>query len=235
VPVLGIDTSTKFVAAGLWGDEGFLGEICGAGHLLDSERLLSLIMILLESSGRNLEDLTGIGAVVGPGAFTGLRVGIGTVQGLAESRHLPVVGLCSLEVLAFGCGTVGQTVCPLIYARKGYVYAALYEATAQGLRELRSPATCQPEEIVPWITKPVLFVGSGFGVHREFYREVLKERVLEPPESLLHPSLGRSTAYLAYRALLEGKGHDPALLLPEYLGASTAEINWKKRHRESTS
>jgi len=235
VLVLGVDTSTKFVAAGLWGDEGFLGEICGAGHLLHSERLLPLITTLLESSGRQLDDLTGIGAVVGPGAFTGLRIGIGTVQGLAESRHLPVVGLCSLEVLAFGCGVVGQTVCPLIHARKGYVYAALYEATAQGLKELQSPATCQPEEIVSWIAEPVLFVGSGFGVHREFYREVLKEKVLEPSESLLHPSLGRSAAFLAYRALLEGKGHDPALLLPEYLGASTAEINWRKRHSESVS
>ena len=94
--VLGIDTSTKSVAAGLWNDSGFVGEISGLGHLPHSERLLTHILAILDSSGYGLDQVEGIGAVIGPGSFTGLRIGIGTAQGLAESRGLPVVGLkCS--------------------------------------------------------------------------------------------------------------------------------------------
>ncbi|MFH1743998.1 MAG: tRNA (adenosine(37)-N6)-threonylcarbamoyltransferase complex dimerization subunit type 1 TsaB [bacterium] len=226
--VLGIDASTRSLAVGLWNDKGLVGEMSGVAHLPHSERLLVHIMALLETSGRNLDELEGIGAVVGPGSYTGLRIGIGTAQGLAESRHLPTVGLSSLELLAYSAACAGQLVCPLIVARKGYVYAAVYEMRETGPVALQAPVVCQPEEVVRWIDRPVVFAGGGFVTHRDFFHAVLNERIIEAGKPSHSPS-GRVVAYFAHRDLSAGKGCDPTVLQPEYLGPSTAEINWKQR------
>ena len=229
--VLGIDTSTRSLAVGLWDDNGFVGEMSGVAHLPHSERLLIHITALLETSGRSLDDLEGIGAVVGPGSYTGLRIGIGTAQGLAESRQLPTIGLSSLEVLACSAACAGQLVCPLVVARKGYVYAAVYEMGETSLTVLQAPVVCQPEEVVRWIDRPVIFVGGGFVAHREFLHAVLKERIIEAGEPSHAPS-GRVVAYLAHKDLSACEGRDPIVLQPEYLGPSTAEINWRQRRSE---
>jgi len=232
--ILGIDTSTKIMGAGLWDENGFVAEISGRAHLEHSERVLMHVRTLFEVGGRRLDELTGVGAVVGPGSFTGLRVGIATAQGLAESQGVPAVGLSSLRVLAHGIGgnLEDWLICPLLVARKGYVYAALYREQGGEMAEIRPPITCEPDEIVSWVEKPTVFVGRGFIENRQFLRDILGDRVCEPPPPF-HKASGRVVSYLAYRDLLSGRGCDPALLLPEYLGPSTAEINWRKRRVES--
>ena len=231
--VLGIDTSTKAVAVGLWSEEGLVAEISGTAHLTHSERLLVHMIALLDSAGLSLEQLDGIGVVVGPGSFTGLRIGVATAQGLAESRGLPTIGLSSLEVLALGADCGRGFVCPLIVARKGYVYAAIYEISEDKAVPVRAPVTCPPEELVSWIDRPTVFVGEGFMLHRALFRAVLKDRIIEAPEHSHRPS-GRVVSYCAYKAITAGHGHDPALLLPEYLGPCTAEINWERRQAGSS-
>ena len=231
--VLGIDTSTKAVAAGLWSEDGLVAEISGAAHSAHSEQLLVHILALLDSAGRRLDQLGGIGVVVGPGSFTGLRIGIATAQGLAESRGLLTVGLSSLEVLAQGAGYTADLVCPVIVARKGYVYCAVYEVSEDGPVPVRDPVSCRLEEMIPWIDQPMVFVGEGFMAHRVFFRAVLRDRVIEAPEASHRPS-GRVVSYQAYKGITAGHGHDPALLVPEYLGPSTAEINWMRREAKSS-
>ena len=228
--VLGIDTSTKTTAVGLWDENGLVAEISGKAHIEHSERLLIQIKTLFEFGGRGFDELEGIGAVVGPGSFTGLRVGIATAQGLAESLGIPTVGLSSLEVLAYGPAGCSKAspICSLLVARKGYIYAALYRQETGSMPALQPPVTCEPEEIIPWIEEPTVFVGQGYTAHREFFREILGNRIVELSDPYHWPS-GRAVSWLAYQGLHSGRGHDPARLLPEYLGPSTAEINWEKR------
>ncbi len=228
--VLGIDTSTRTTAVGLWDEDGLVAEISGKAHVEHSERLLVQIDRLFEFGGRGFDELGGIGAVVGPGSFTGLRVGIATAQGLAESRGIPTVGLSSLEVIAYGPAGCSKAspICSLLVARRGYIYAALYQEDGGPMSVIQPPVTCEPEEIIPWIEKPTVFVGQGYPPHREFFREILGDRIIEPSDPYHRPS-GRAVSWLAYRDLTSGRGRDPARLLPEYLGPSTAEINWEKR------
>lgn len=230
--VLGIDTSTKTLAVGLWGEGGLVAEITAAAHLTHSERLLVHIIGLLESSGLTLDQVAGIGAVVGPGSFTGLRVGLATAQGLAESRSLPTIGLSSLEVLARGVGVFSGRICPLIVARRGYLYGSIYELQGNRLSVVRETVSCRPEEVISWIEEPTLLLGEGFLAHREFFRSVLQDRLVDAPEHVHRPS-GRVVSRRSYEAIVAGRGRDPALLVPQYLGPSTAEINWQLRHTDS--
>ena len=88
-------------------------------------------------------------------------------------------------------------------ARRGYVYAAMYEVRTDSLIEKHAPVTCEPEEIVPWIDRPVVFVGMGYVAHRELFHAALNDQIIDAPEHTHFPS-GRIVAHMAYRKIKRG-------------------------------
>ena len=156
--VLGIESATESVGAAVSDGEGSGASFCVTGRRRHAENLAPAIAQVLERAGIGLERLEAIAVDVGPGLFTGLRVGVATAKGLAQGLGIGVLGVTSLEILAsaaFEAGWPG-TVAPVIDGRRGEVFAAHY---ARGLGpaelvELSAPARYWPERVVPELAVP---------------------------------------------------------------------------------
>ena len=180
--VLGIDTSTALLSAAVL-DDGRLAAECTRestrakdrrpGRSDHAEGLIPLIEEVLGRAAVDFASLSLVGVAVGPGSFTGLRIGISTAKGLVYGSDTPMVGVRTLEALAYrvlaGDGTT--FICPLMDARKGEVYAALYRRTATAFECLMEDSVAAPESMVRQVDAiaggPCVFVGNGAPAYAE--------------------------------------------------------------------
>ena len=162
---LGIDTSTPRGGIALAGNGVVRAEVSFDGFVSPSRRLLPSIHFALETAGLALGDLAGFAITVGPGSFTGIRVGLATARGLALATGLPVAGVSTLAALAAAAGRAGDTVAAWLDAGRGEVYAALYRSSGEtgGAPEaLDEERVARPEAVLERLPPaPLRFVGSG--------------------------------------------------------------------------
>jgi len=149
--VLGVDTTTYHGSIALCDSER--GQLAGVSLLSPeswSRRLLPMIEWLLDQQSLQPADLGGLAVACGPGSFTGLRIGISIVQGIAISAGLPAVAVSTLEASALRAGLAGGLVCPLLEAGRGEFYGALYETSGDGIvtRTLLEPVVARPEPLL---------------------------------------------------------------------------------------
>jgi tRNA threonylcarbamoyladenosine biosynthesis protein TsaB len=205
--VLALDTTTfRGSLAWLEGDD-LLGEIRVSSAEGHSAWLMAGVDLLLSSLGRSLADLDGLAVTLGPGSFTGLRVGIATVQGLALGAGKPCVGLSALDVLA--SQVPRGPVVAVMDAFRNEVYAGVYEDGRPV-----GPPYCGPLEGLPFRRgEPPVFLGDGVLRYRDLLRRLWPQgRTLEVDLLLAAP-----LARLAAPALAEGRGSGPGTLTPLYL------------------
>jgi tRNA threonylcarbamoyladenosine biosynthesis protein TsaB len=226
--LLTFDTSSSSCGVALTDDERLLGESLLAVGKGVSSRLFDAIERLMTECGVPMNELDGFGVSQGPGAFTGLRVGIGAVKGLAMATGKPIAGFSSLAMLAMNLPLVDLPVCTLYDARKNEVYAGLYSCR-RGLPEpLRPDAVISPETLKEWISRPTILVGDGAIRYRDQLVELLGELVIFAPPNSNLPRASNG-AMIAYSALKRGESISPALLLPVYLRLPEAEIARKQQ------
>lgn len=224
--ILGIDTSTLTGGAALLQKERLLAETVLSIRATHSERLLPALEKLLEATGLTPKDLDLISVAVGPGSFTGLRIGVATAKGLSFALGLPAVGLTTLEAFGWQFSCFPFPVIAAVDARRNNVY---WQAFAKG-RPLTAPAYGAVEEVLSWCRSrrtECLFVGDGALNHRGIIREQLMNSVF-PPEALasLRPA---SLAHLGYIRFLSGEKEDAFSLNPVYLRKTEAELKWRKQ------
>ena len=180
--VLGIDTSTALLSAAVLDDGGLVAE-CEResvqakdrrpGRSNHAEGLIPLIEEVLAQAAMDLSSLSLLGVAVGPGSFTGLRIGISTAKGLVYGSDTPMVGVRTLEAAAYRVppGDGPTFVCPLMDARKGEVYGALYRRTATALECLIEDSVAAPEPMVrradAMASGSCIFVGNGARAYAE--------------------------------------------------------------------
>ena len=221
--VLGIESSTTQGGVAIVGEDRLLCECVLNVEVTHSERLLPAIDRALSDARISLEGLGGIAVSIGPGSFTGLRIGLSTVKGLAYATGLPVVGIPTLEAMAWSLPAARWQVCPVLDARKQEVYAALFRHGRDGLVRVMDDTALTPEALCGLIRRPTLFLGNGAEVYAALFRERLGERMLLPPLA----SRGARPACVAELGrvrLLRGERDAPESLVPRYLRPSEAEI-----------
>ncbi|QJA05340.1 tRNA (adenosine(37)-N6)-threonylcarbamoyltransferase complex dimerization subunit type 1 TsaB [Thermosulfurimonas marina] len=199
-----------------------LAEVTLSGALTYSRRLLPALDFLLGQLGLRLSQIEALAVAVGPGSFTGLRIGLATVKALALVLQRPVVGVETLAALAAQVPESPLPVCAVLDARRGELYAALYRMVDGYPQVFMRPRIISPERLCAEISGPTLFVGEGLRLFREELRRRLGERFREAPGHL-REGRAAAVAYLAERRLLSGSTDDPATLLPFYLRPSEAE------------
>lgn len=220
--LLTIDTSTQVSSVALTAGEELLAE-----RLLDREKthsahILSAVAAVLAEGGVPLDELDGFGVAIGPGSFTGVRVGVATVKGFSLATGKPVAGFSSLAMLALNAPDGALPVCPMFDARKQEVYAAVYRLAP--LPEPLVPDTAvAPALFVGQITAPTLFIGDGALLYRDMIIERLGEKAVFAPAELALPSAAAG-ARLARRAFANGETTPLHQLLPAYLRLSEAEV-----------
>jgi len=210
VRVLAVDTTTERGSVAVTADDAVSGEVRLASPEGHSRRLLPAIDFLLQSLGLRPDELDAFAVTTGPGSFTGLRVGLSTVQGLALGAGRPCLGVSALDVLAARIAGAAPASVALMDAYRGEVYGAVYDA--QG-REVGRAAVERPEALVARAPEVAAFVGDGAQRHRELILS-LRPRALFPSRTLfLAGTLGR----LAVPRLKRGEGVAPGELRPLYL------------------
>ena len=221
--ILAVDTATLAGGVALTEDERLIGEVTLELPRKHSERLIPSIAFLLEQHRLQPQDLDGLAVDIGPGSFTGLRVGLATMKGLAFSLHKPLVGINSLEVLAENAAFASGILAPVLDARKGQIFTALFRGKAGGQPERVSEDWClDPDELAGRISEPALLFGEGARVYREVLHKTLGERAVFAPTGY-DPLRALHLARLAWPRLLAGEGQDPDALAPRYLRLSDAE------------
>ncbi|NJD68565.1 MAG: tRNA (adenosine(37)-N6)-threonylcarbamoyltransferase complex dimerization subunit type 1 TsaB [Candidatus Methylomirabilota bacterium] len=221
--VMGIETSTMQGGVALVSAAGVICEYTLNVKATHSERLLPLIDRALQDAGVGLGQVEGLAVAVGPGSFTGLRIGLSTVKGLAIAGGQPLVGVSTLEAMAWTLPFCTYQICPILDARKGEIYFARFRHQGDRLIRLTDDAATASDSVWSGIGEPTVFVGDGLAVYADLLRARLKELALFPP---LAGRGGRAAAVaeLGRRRLLDGHRDDPAGLIPQYLRPSEAEL-----------
>lgn len=194
--ILAIDTSALTATAAILSEDTLIGEISTTTKLTHSQTIMPMIDELLKKVSLDITDIDIFACSEGPGSFTGLRIGIGTIKGLAYGLGKPVVGVSTLEALAHNIDVTDLIICPVMDARRGQVYNGLYRYNEGVLECIAEPRALSIEELCEELTKKTIFVGDGVNVHKEKIKELLGENaVFTSPQNLLQRA--GSVAYAA--------------------------------------
>ncbi len=221
--VLGIETSGTHGGVAILDEGHVLCETILNVEVTHSERLLPTIDRALGEARISLEALGGIAVSIGPGSFTGLRIGLSTAKGLAYATGIPLVGVPTLEAMAWTLPAARWQICPVLDARKQEVYAALFRHELEGLRRLTDDTALAPEALCRLIRNPTLFLGNGVDTYGALFRERLGDRMLLPPVAS-RGARPTCVAELGRMRLLRGERDAPESLVPRYLRPSEAEL-----------
>ena len=227
--ILGIETATGRVGAALGGMEGVLAEFHTTRGRRHAETLAPAIKFLCQSAEIELSEVSVVAVDIGPGLFTGLRVGVATAKALAQALRVPMIGLSSLDLLAYPLRTSEKMVVPVIDARRDEVYWSTYRQVPGGIQRLTDYRLSTPRELAAELSayrEPCLLVGDGAARYLDALGELGLERGMEWNA---YPSPGALVELAHARALREEWVH-PSELSVLYLRKSDAEINWDRRH-----
>src|SRR6266478_6775542 len=171
--VLAVETSTLAGGAALLDGELVVGEYALDVSATHSERLMGAIDRLLTDAGWSVRDLEGLAVSVGPGSFTGLRIGLSTVKGLALALSIPIVPVPTLDAMAALLPFAALPVCPVLDARKREVYASLYRWDGAGMHRVWEYLAIAPADLARRLDEPVIVLGDAADqIHSPYARRI---------------------------------------------------------------
>jgi tRNA threonylcarbamoyladenosine biosynthesis protein TsaB len=227
VLILGIETATEQVGVAIGGHEGVIASFEVARGRRHAEILAPAIEFVCRQADVGLAELGVIAVDVGPGLFTGMRVGLASGKALAQALRIPMIGISSLDLLAFPWRHTDRVVVPVIDARKGEVFWAAYRQVPGGLQQVAAPSVGPVDELVADLlarSQDVLLVGDGALRYRD---EIIDGYHGELADDA-YPSAG-PLVQLAHAQALREEWVSPREIEPIYLRAPDALINWATR------
>ena len=224
--LLALETATLAGGAALLDDGRLVGESRLNIALTHSERLMAVVDRLMQDCGWEPSSLGGLAVSIGPGSFTGLRVGAATAKGLALALELPVAPVPTLDALAATLPFADAPVCPLLDARRNEVYCSLYRWTGAGMERRWDYLALRPEDAAARLDGPVIVLGDGVAACRPYLARLGEGlREVDPVHALPSPAV---VGALGHAMLAAGGGIPAERLAPLYLRPSEAEL--KARH-----
>ena len=219
--ILGIDTSTPIGSVALIDDDNVVAE-----HTLDivrahSSRLMPAIDSVLKWGDITVNDLDGCAVGIGPGSFTGIRIGVATIKSICYAVDKPIIGVSTLEAIAYNLRWSNSIICPLLDARRSETYGAIFEGNTNW--ERLSDDLCLPinafldrikEDTSP--DCPINFVGDGLVTYGDAVRENLGDRV-HFADAIFNVPRGATIAYLGAQRLQRGDSDNYWTLVPNYV------------------
>ncbi|HAM80885.1 tRNA (adenosine(37)-N6)-threonylcarbamoyltransferase complex dimerization subunit type 1 TsaB [Ornithinibacillus bavariensis] len=230
---LTIDTSTQSLGVAILKDNEVLGEIITNIAKNHSVRLMPAIDYLLQEVGLEPKQLSKIVVAKGPGSYTGVRIGLTTAKTLAWSLKIPVVGVSSLEGLAYRGLLTNSLICPFFDARRGLIYTGLYKVNGDSLVLVEKEQNVLIEDWLKQLEKMernILFISPDIQKHRQLIKERLSSyaEIPEMPYHIMNPS----DLALAAIDKVEDQVHT---LTPNYLRLAEAEAKWIKAQEDKAN
>ena len=227
--LLAADTSAKTATVALFENGSLIAEYTQNIGLTHSEGFLPLLETMLNITGRDISEIDYYAVTNGPGSFTGLRIGVSTIKGLAHAQNKPLVMLSTLDALSENIPAFSGYVCPMLDARRQEVYTAVYQ---NGVKLLEDTPLSLTELFSYLKTKrgKVLFLGDGAVNYRDIIKKELKQKAVFAPEHLMLQRAS-SVGCVAMRQIESGNTISYNEVTIRYLKASQPEqqlLNQKK-------
>jgi len=214
--LLAIDTATRYASLAVYDGERVISEETWRTANYHTVELMPAIVRMLERQDVSVEALQAVGVSLGPGSFTGLRIGMGVAKGLVLSREIPLLGVPTLEIVAYPHFSQRQPICAVVEAGRGRLCVQIYRRRRGRWRSTNEPRLTTPEGLCGMVETTTLFCGEIDAVLSALLQERLAEKA-----SLASPaaSLRRAgyLAELAWARFQQGEADDPDTLSPIYL------------------
>ena len=213
--LLAIDSSTARLGLALYDGTQVAGEMTWSGKARHTQELAPAVSRLLEHCGVGMDDIRVLGVALGPGSFTSLRVGLAFTKGLALARHLPMVGIPTLDVTAAGVPLAGKDLAAVLQAGWGRLAVVWYKPGQQGWEPRSAPTVLTAEELEQKIRKPVIVCGELSAEDRRVLKRRFKNiHLSSPAQCVRRPGI---LAELAWDRWQAGQVDAAASLAPVYL------------------
>ena len=221
--VLAVDTSTRCCSVAYKDGDRTAAEFSYVSGQTHSKHLMSIIGHILAVADVTLEDVDFLVVGLGPGSFTGLRIGISTMQGMSMATGLPLLGFSGLEALAWQVAEAGCLICPMIDARRKEVYYGRYRFKDKRLSQVKPAGVAKLSRALEGIEDGCILIGNGTAVYHSEINRFLEQRRLRGTILNHHVSAAAMAAAVMHLRLTEHGGSERNLK-PIYLRKSDAEI-----------
>jgi len=231
--ILGIDTSTKYCNLGLIEDEDILINYTMNGlKKKHSSILMPAIKDLFKIMDLKIEEIHGVAVSIGPGSFTGLRIGLSVAKGLSYACSLPLFGIPTLEAMAFSLAGIPHLICPILESKKDEIYDVVF----RGGESLQRIMDYKCEDIHSLLARlsplreKIIFLGDGIKRYQDNIRIKIGKDALFI-DSQINLPMATNVAFLGLNKLIKKEEDDISKLSPFYLRKSEAEIVWEKKYK----
>lgn len=227
--VLGIETSTPQASVAIGSEQGVVASALVSRGATYNEFLLPAVRFCLESAGLGYRNIGGVAVSLGPGLFTGMRVGVATAKALAQTLSVPIIGLSSLDILAYEVRYSQKTICAVLDARRSEVFHAFYRPSPGGIQRMTEYRVERPDNLAIGIAsrpEEVLMVGNGALLYREVFQD-LGSVVEMGTMSHAFPN-ARSVVELALPRMFREDFDSLYDVKPFYLRRSAKKIQWER-------
>ena len=222
--ILSLNTSTKQYSLALLESETVLGEYLlssGSSHYRD---LMPCIDELLKRASLSPEQLEGVTVAIGPGSFTGIRVGLAVAKGLSQGLGIPLIGVPTLAGLASQIYYARKDICPVVTSRKGEVFAALFRRDPDNqLTRIKQDASLKVGDLPLLIKRKTIIIGNDFTAQGPIIQQCVGKKALLAPQ-ILWNLRASSIGALALQRLLEGSSDSVSELVPLYLRGADIRV-----------
>ena len=228
--ILALDSSATAASAALLEDDVILGEFFINTKLTHSQTLMPMVDALLKNTCVSIEGIDAFAVSAGPGSFTGIRIGVAAVKGMAMAANKPCVSVSTLEAIAYNLTGVNGIACAVMDARCQQVYNALFESENGIVRRITPDRAIAIEQLRIELCnqkKPIFFVGDGAQLCYNKIRCDLPAVQCAPPHLLYQRASGVARA--AVDVLKHGQALSAAQLMPVYLRLPQAERELKQQ------
>ena len=231
---LAIETTAKVPSCALMNDMDILSFfVCNNGNT-HTENILPMIDDMLKKCKKSISDVELFCASNGPGSFTGVRIGASVIKGLAFGKNIPCVEVSALEALAYNLYPLNGIICPVMDARRGQLYNAVFRCENGNISRLTPDRAISAkdlsDELYAMNSENIYLVGDGYAVAKEAMYE-RKLPILEIPPTLIHES-AVSVAIVGYKKYLRGEYTNDIDFSPSYLRMSQAERERIEKEKE---
>jgi tRNA threonylcarbamoyladenosine biosynthesis protein TsaB len=228
--ILGIDTATAQVSVAIGGHEGVLASTQSVRGKQHAEILTPAIEFTCKQARIELSEISVVAVDLGPGLFTGLRVGVAAAKAMAYALRVPMIGVPSLDLVAFPVRYSPKLIVAAVDARRGELFTAFYRQVPGGIQRLTPHHVVSPDDLASELlatAEECVLVGDGALRYREVFDGLHKVEIIE--EGLAYPAAS-SLVMLAHAQALREQWVKPWDLQPLYLRKPDAEINWQTRN-----
>jgi tRNA threonylcarbamoyladenosine biosynthesis protein TsaB len=224
--LLAVDTSSQSTGVALYDGVKILSEMVWISDQYHTVELAPTVESLMERSGVSLHDLQVVAVALGPGSFTGLRIGLAFAKGMALAKHLDIIGVPTLDILAASQPLADLPMVVVLHAGRGRLAVAWYKNSSHKWKSIDDVQVKTSRELAAGIKSPTIVCGELTAEEQRILRRKRKNVILHSPaQSLRRPSF---LAEIGWQRWRKGEKDDPASLTPIYLHTEQKALDGRK-------